>query len=129
MGSRLRELRNSAELTRKELATKTKITDKTIQNYENKGIFKCTPQLIRLARFFDVDVNTLIDNKDKTDMKISAFDRNGNELNLTELAIIVEECFEDLKKVKRIKTLIDIEALKILLKAKKGDKFDIDSIL
>ncbi len=128
MASRIRELRNSLELTRKELAEKTNVTDKTIQNYENKGIYKSTPQLTKIARFFKVEVGTLISSKEDNEKQVSAYDQNGNLLQITELAAIVEENFEDLKKVKRIKSLIDIEALKILLKAKKGDKFDIDEI-
>ncbi len=128
MASRIRELRNSLELTRKELAEKTNVTDKTIQNYENKGIFKSTPQLTRIARFFKVEVSFLLSTKMSEDKQVSAYDKNGNILGITQLAIIVEENFEDLKKVKRIRSLIDIEALKVLLKAKKGDKFDIDEI-
>ncbi len=128
MASRIRELRNSLELTRKELAEKTNVTDKTIQNYENKGIYKSTPQLTKIARFFKVEVGTLISSKEDNEKQVSAYDQNGNLLQITELAAIVEENFEDLKKIKRIKSLIDIEALKILLKAKKGDKFDIDEI-
>lgn len=60
---RLKELRKSNKITQKELATAIGVTGQTILNWEN-GIFEPSiNELIKLADYFNVTIDYLVERK------------------------------------------------------------------
>ena len=63
-GSRLRALREEHGLYQKDLALKLDLTQKTTSNYENNERFPDQKTLSRIADFFNVSVDFLLDRTD-----------------------------------------------------------------
>lgn len=77
MGVRLKELRKKAGYTQDDLARKTGVSKRTIQNWED-GVFSIkSDRLKNLCEIFDVDVPYLLgynNVKNETDIKVSVLD-------------------------------------------------------
>ena len=58
LGDRIRELRNSRSLSQVELAKQLHVSKQTISNWENNNV---PPSLIRIANFFDVSTDYLLE--------------------------------------------------------------------
>jgi transcriptional regulator with XRE-family HTH domain len=61
---RLRELRSGAKLSQKELGAKLGLSDRTIQGYELGKSSPTGVNLQKIATFFDVKMETLLDDRD-----------------------------------------------------------------
>jgi len=60
IGSRIKALRLSKDLTQAKLGEALLLSQQTIDNYENRGIKPPADTLIKLADFFDVSVDYLL---------------------------------------------------------------------
>lgn len=132
MSSRLKQIRNSKNITQSSLSSGSGVTQRTIQTYESKGITKKTSKVIKLAKFLEVSPDSLMDIAENELSKLSLentlFDNNGNPQNLVQITSYIKRNLDLLKKEDSFKSLIDIEALKILVQAKEGDIIDITKI-
>ena len=59
-GTILRHLRLSYKFTQKELSKQIGVTDRSIRDWENRGVEPCYDTLIRLADIFDVTLDELL---------------------------------------------------------------------
>ncbi len=132
MSSRLKQIRNSKNITQSSLSSGSGVTQRTIQTYESKGITKKTSKVIKLAKFLEVSPDSLMDIAENELSKLSLentlFDHNGNPQNLVQITSYIKRNLDLLKKEDSFKSLIDIEALKIIVQAKEGDIIDITKI-
>ncbi len=60
-GDRIRELRNSRSLSQVELAKQLHVSKQTISNWENNNVPPSIDTLIRIANFFDVSTDYLLE--------------------------------------------------------------------
>lgn len=61
LGDRIRELRNSRSLSQVELAKQLHASKQTISNWENNNVPPSIDTLIRIANFFDVSTDYLLE--------------------------------------------------------------------
>ncbi len=61
LGDRIRELRNSRSLSQVELAKQLHVSKQTISNWENNNVPPSIDTLIRIANFFDVSTDYLLE--------------------------------------------------------------------
>ena len=61
LGDRIRELRNSRSLSQVELAKLLHVSKHTISNWENNNVPPSIDTLIRIANFFDVSTDYLLE--------------------------------------------------------------------
>lgn len=61
LGDRIRELRNSYQLSQVELAKELHVSKQTISNWENNNVPPSIDTLIRIATFFDVSTDYLLE--------------------------------------------------------------------
>lgn len=61
LGDRIRELRNSRSLSQVGLAKQLHVSKQTISNWENNNVPPSIDTLIRIANFFDVSTDYLLE--------------------------------------------------------------------
>ena len=61
LGDRIRELRNSRHLSQVDLAKQLHVSKQTISNWENNNVPPSIDTLLRIARFFDVSTDYLLE--------------------------------------------------------------------
>lgn len=61
LGDRIRELRNSRSLSQVKLARQLHVSKQTISNWENNNVPPSIDTLIRIANFFDVSTDYLLE--------------------------------------------------------------------
>lgn len=61
LGDRIRELRNSHQLSQVELAKQLHVSKQTISNWENNNVPPSIDTLMRIAIFFDVSTDYLLE--------------------------------------------------------------------
>ena len=61
LGDRIRELRNSHQLSQVDLAKQLHVSKQTISNWENNNVPPSIDTLIRIAAFFDVSTDYLLE--------------------------------------------------------------------
>lgn len=61
LGDRIRELRNSHQLSQVDLAKQLHVSKQTISNWENNNVPPSIDTLIRIAVFFDVSTDYLLE--------------------------------------------------------------------
>lgn len=93
---RLKEFRILKGLTRKEVAENLNITVNSIEKYENGKAEPSIANLIKLARLFNVSVDTLI----------------GNDAEIVDLTVLDSDRKMIIKKV--VKELNDVEVGQII---------------
>ena len=64
-GEQVRKLRNEKGLTQQQLAEELNITKRTIINYEGGKSYPTTEALPRIAKFFEVSINELMNEEDE----------------------------------------------------------------
>lgn len=64
-GEKMKQLRNEKGLTQQQLAEELNITKRTIINYEGGKSYPTTDALPRIAAFFGVGVNNLMDEQEE----------------------------------------------------------------
>lgn len=61
LGDRIRELRNSHKMSQVDLAKQLHVSKQTISNWENNNVPPSIDTLIRIATFFDVSTDYLLE--------------------------------------------------------------------
>lgn len=61
LGDRIRELRNSRKMSQVDLAKQLHVSKQTISNWENNNVPPSIDTLIRIATFFDVSTDYLLE--------------------------------------------------------------------
>lgn len=61
LGDRIRELRNSHQLSQVDLAKQLHVSKQTISNWENNNVPPSIDTLMRIATFFDVSTDYLLE--------------------------------------------------------------------
>lgn len=70
LGDRIRELRISHSLSQVELAKQLHVSKQTISNWENNNVPPSIDTLIRIASFFDVSTDYLLEFSNKRTLNI-----------------------------------------------------------
>ncbi len=68
---RLKELRKERNITQAELAKKLKTSQKNISNYENNEENQCIELLNKIADYFDVSIDYLLERQQKNKLDMS----------------------------------------------------------
>lgn len=76
--NRLRELREEADITQKEIAAYLNISHSTYNRYECSSREPDLDTLIRLADYFDISLDELVGRKAPNSIDLLSFLRNGN---------------------------------------------------
>ena len=89
-GTRVKELREKAELSMEELAKKLGVTKSRVNMWENNGTVPRMNILIELAKYFNVTTDYLLGNDDDKEIdtentKLSSLQRNLRKLNEEDL--------------------------------------------
>lgn len=66
---RLKELRQERGLNQKQLALEIKTTQRNISNWENGNSEPDIQMILRMAKFFEVSVDYLLDNNEELNLK------------------------------------------------------------
>lgn len=90
LNTKIKELRLSHNLSQVELAQKLSVTKQTVSNWENNNIQPSIDMLIKIADYFSVSTDYLLD-------RDNAITLNVEGLTITEIAHI-EQIVKDLKK-------------------------------
>ena len=70
LGDRIRELRNSRSLSQVELARQLHVSKQTISNWENNNVPPSINTLIRIATFFDVSTDYLLEFNNERNLNV-----------------------------------------------------------
>lgn len=68
---RLKELRQERGLNQKQLALEIKTTQRNISNWENGNSEPDIQMILRMAKFFEVSVDYLLDNNQELNIKVN----------------------------------------------------------
>lgn len=88
--TRIKELREKADLSMEQLATKLNVTKSRVNMWENNGTVPRMDVLVTLAKFFNVTTDYLLGNDDienisTNNAKLSSLQRNLGKLNEADL--------------------------------------------
>lgn len=97
-GDRLKQLREAADLTQRELSDQLGIGEKEIWRYENEPANPTAHKLTKIAAFFGVSVDYLLGLSDKPV-------NNGSDLSVQELAALAAWRRGDIRRA--IKAIVD----------------------
>ena len=70
LGERIRELRQAKGLNQVELGSRLNVSKQSISNYESNNILPSIDMLTKLANFFDVSTDFLLENESKNTISI-----------------------------------------------------------
>lgn len=117
--TRLKELRESKELTQKELADKLnklypslKVYTQTISYWEN-GREPSFDLLIKLAKFFDVPVDYLLGTTDKLDLNEIIFDDTFKSFTIDNINVITSNLTKEFKSAFFYMVSLHLDSLEI----------------
>lgn len=71
LGNKILELRNSNNLNQVQLAKKLHVSKQTVSNWENNNILPSVEMLVKIALFFSVSVDYLLDLNDRKYIEIT----------------------------------------------------------
>lgn len=110
-------LRESKELSYKQLETVTGISRQTINNYEMKKSFPTANNLAILSQFFNVPTDDLLFTKCNTNIDKS--DREGDRFTIDKNKMTIDDLVEELKSNEKEEKLL-MDSLKASLDFKKN---------
>ena len=71
LGNKISELRTSYNLNQVQLAKKLHVSKQTVSNWENNNILPSVEMLVKIALFFSVSVDYLLDMNDRKYIEIT----------------------------------------------------------
>ena len=89
LNTKIKELRLSHNLSQVELAEQLSVTKQTVSNWENNNIQPSIDMLVKIADYFSVSTDYLLDRDEKITINVEG-------LTITEIAHI-EQIVKDLK--------------------------------
>ena len=71
LGVRIKEMRKAHSLNQVEFAEKLSVTKQTVSNWENNNIQPSIEMLVKIADFFNVSTDYLLDRENKKTLDVS----------------------------------------------------------
>lgn len=96
-GEKIKKLRTSRNLNQVQLAADLDVSKQTVSNWENNNILPSIEMLIKIARFFSVSTDYLLELDHRSYIEVT-------ELTATQLAHI-QQIIDDIRDASKLKTL------------------------
>lgn len=87
LGDRIRELRHSRSLSQVQLARQLHVSKQTISNWENNNVPPSINTLIRIATFFDVSTDYLLEFNNERNLNVEGL----SDLQIAHIQAIIQD--------------------------------------